>query len=60
MDRAIFFTFPAISRMLGGAQLSLLDRDLQRVVEPGEFLVMFGHSSQDIRLKESLYGVKEK
>jgi beta-glucosidase len=30
--------------------LSLLDRQMQRVVEPGEFKVMIGHSSADIRL----------
>jgi beta-glucosidase len=30
--------------------LSLLDRHLQRVVEPGTFKVMAGHSSEDIRL----------
>lgn len=30
--------------------LSLLDRHLQRVVEPGTFKVMIGRSSQDIRL----------
>jgi beta-glucosidase len=30
--------------------LSLLDRSLKRVVEPGIFKVMVGHSSEDIRL----------
>ena len=33
--------------------LSLLDRQLQRVVEPGTFKVMIGHSSADIRLTGS-------
>ncbi len=33
--------------------LSLLDRNLERVVEPGEFRVMVGHSSADIKLKGS-------
>ena len=32
-------------------ELSLLDRHLKRVVEPGTFKVMVGASSQDIRLK---------
>jgi len=30
--------------------LSLLNRQMVRVVEPGEFKVMVGHSSADIRL----------
>ena len=30
--------------------LSLLNRDMQRVVEPGEFKVMVGTSSEDVRL----------
>jgi beta-glucosidase len=33
------------------AQLSLLDVDLNRVVEPGQFRVMVGASSEDIRLR---------
>jgi len=33
--------------------LSLLDRQMQRLVEPGEFKVMVGHSSADIRLTGS-------
>jgi len=33
--------------------LSLLNRQLVRVVEPGEFQVMIGHSSEDIRLTGS-------
>ncbi|MBN2314663.1 MAG: glycoside hydrolase family 3 C-terminal domain-containing protein, partial [Sedimentisphaerales bacterium] len=32
--------------------LMLLDRNLRWTVEPGEFVVMIGHSSQDIRLKD--------
>jgi beta-glucosidase len=36
---------------LGPDELSLLDRNLRRVVEPGEFRVMVGRSSEDIRLR---------
>jgi len=31
--------------------LSMLDRDLRRVVEPGDFRIMIGASSKDIRLR---------
>jgi beta-glucosidase len=34
--------------------LALYDGDLKRVVEPGEYRVMAGSSSQDIRLKGTL------
>jgi len=34
---------------LGSDELSLLDRDLKRVVEPGKFRALIGHSSADIR-----------
>jgi beta-glucosidase len=34
-------------------QLSLLDRNMNRVVEPGTFKIMVGRSSEDIRLKGS-------
>jgi beta-glucosidase len=33
--------------------LALYDRDLHRVVEPGQFRVMIGSSSEDIRLQET-------
>lgn len=35
---------------LGPDELSLLDRDLKRVVEPGKFRALIGHSSADIRV----------
>jgi beta-glucosidase len=31
--------------------LSMLDRDLKSVVEPGDFRIMIGASSKDIRLR---------
>ncbi len=34
--------------------LSMLDIDLNRIVEPGEFRIMIGASSNDIRLRETL------
>ena len=40
-----------VSFDLGPKELSLLDRDLKDVVEPGEFQVYVGSSSRDIRLK---------
>ena len=36
---------------LGPAELSMLDAELRRVVEPGDFKVMIGRSSRDIRLR---------
>ena len=35
-------------------ELSLLDRHLQRVVEPGDFEIMVGHASDDIRQTATL------
>ncbi len=43
-----------ISFDLGPKELSLLDRDMKEVVEPGEFQVYIGSSSRDIRLKGTL------
>ncbi len=34
--------------------LSMLNADMKRVVEPGDFRIMIGASSRDIRLKETL------
>ena len=36
--------------------LPLYDKNLQRVVEPGQFRVMVGSSSEDIRLTDSVRG----
>ncbi len=41
----------AVTFKLTPDDLSLFDRDLARVVEPGEFRVLIGASSEDIRLK---------
>jgi len=40
--------------ILSPEDLSLLDKELKRVVEPGLFQIMVGASSQDIRLQGSL------
>jgi beta-glucosidase len=34
--------------------LTMLDKDLEKVVEPGDFRIMIGASSRDIRVKETL------
>jgi beta-glucosidase len=39
---------------LGPDQLALWNRDMKKVVEPGEFSIMVGSSSADIRLNDSL------
>jgi beta-glucosidase len=39
---------------LGPDELALWNREMKRVVEAGEFKVMFGSSSSDIRLTDSL------
>lgn len=44
-----------ISLVITPEMLSMLDKDLKRVVEAGEFEVMVGGSSRDIRLKKSLF-----
>ena len=43
---------------LGPDQLSLWNREMKRVVEPGEFSVMIGTSSADIVQKNSLWVTK--
>jgi beta-glucosidase len=43
-----------VSFMITPQMLSLLDKDLKRVVEPGDFRIMIGASSRDIRLKGTL------
>lgn len=42
-----------VTFMLTPAELSMYDRDMNRIVEPGIFRVMIGSSSDDIRLEGS-------
>jgi len=44
-----------VSFELGPEHLKMLDRDMNWTVEPGEFLIMIGSSSEDIRLSGSLW-----
>ena len=39
---------------LGPEQMVMLDKDMNWTVEPGEFELRIGSSSEDIRLKETL------
>lgn len=43
-----------ISFTITPQMLSILDKDLKTVVEPGDFRIMIGASSRDIQLKETL------
>ena len=43
-----------VKMLLTPASLSLLDANMERVVEPGEFDIMIGASSTDIRLQDVL------
>ena len=47
-----------ISFTITPAMLSMLDKDLKTIIEPGDFRIMIGASSRDMRLKETL-NVKE-
>ena len=41
-------------------ELALWNRQMKKVVEPGEFKIMIGSSSQDIRLKDSFWVMANK
>jgi beta-glucosidase len=41
-----------ISFVIKPEHLSMLDKDLNSVIEPGTFRIMIGASSKDIRLRE--------
>lgn len=43
-----------ITFTLGFDELSIINADMKRVIEPGDFDIMIGASSQDIRLKDKL------
>jgi beta-glucosidase len=43
-----------VQLMLNADDLSLWNRQMKRVVEPGEFRIMLGSSSKDIRMEKIL------
>lgn len=43
-----------VTFQIGFDELSIINADMRRVVEPGDFDIMIGASSQDIRLKDKL------
>jgi beta-glucosidase len=43
-----------VSFTIAPEMLSMLDKDLKTVIEPGDFRIMIGASSRDLRLKETL------
>ncbi len=43
-----------ISFMITPEMLAMLDEDLNRVIEPGEFRIMIGSSSRNLKLKKNL------
>ena len=43
-----------ISFVITPELLSMLNKDLKKIVEPGNFRIMIGASSRNIRLKETL------
>jgi beta-glucosidase len=45
----------AVSFAVTRGMLEILDRDLHRVLEPGDYRVMIGSSSKDIRLRDILH-----
>jgi beta-glucosidase len=47
-----------VSFTIAPEMLSMLDKDLKTIIEPGDFRIMIGASSRDLRLKETLI-VKE-
>jgi beta-glucosidase len=47
-----------ITLTLTPEHLSLIDKEMKRIVEPGEFEIMIGSSSEDIRLRQTINIVK--